>query len=557
MKLLFKILICITFCAIGLLNCANTGGLTGAGSETTNSLTGKVGSVDGNQVGNAIVHLIPASYDPVKDRLLPDSMTVTTNGSGEYVFRSIDTGEYNIFVQSQSGSTRALVLGVHVIDTVIAPHAMLSEVGAVRVIAPEDANKVIGYAYVPGTPLFVFFNNGCKPAILDSIPSGTIPEIVYSSTNSLVTSVLRSNVTVKSADTVVAANSAWAYTRRLFLNTTVSGASIMNTVYDFPVLVRLDQSMVDFSEVKAGGADLRFTTSDNRLLSYEIERWDSTSREAEIWVRVDTVLGNNDRQCIVMYWGNKDAQNISSSAATFDTSRGFQGVWHLGGEGTEMAYDATPNGYHGTPYSMTTASSVKGAVGMTRSFNGSSNYITMQNTAASRLNFSEDGVYSMSLWVYADTIDSIFHAIAGKGHEQYYMQYKCLKNNKATWEFVEFQDQSGWEYTQDSVTVELGAKKWVYLTGVRSGASQRFYINGEKVVDTAALMTGTYSRNSSENFMIGSYGRSITIPYAQGWSFFRGKIDEVRVSSVAPSDDWIRLCYMNQKADDALVVFDK
>ena len=36
---------------------------------------------------------------------------------------------------------------------------------------------------------------------------------------------------------------------------------------------------------------------------------------------------------------------------------------------------------------------------------------------------------------------------------------------------------------------------------------------------------------------------------------FKGKIDEVRLSNVSCSMDWIRLCYMNQKIDDALVVF--
>jgi hypothetical protein len=425
------------------------------------------------------------------------------------------------------------------------------------VALPEDANMAYGYVYIPGTPLFAFANSGGKPAIIGSVPPGVIPEIYYSSTNSTVSSVVRSNVTIKSADTVVVANPAWAHSRRLFLNTTISGSSVNNTVCDFPVLIRLNQSNFPFGEAKAGGVDLRFTTPDNRLLSYEIERWDSMNKEAEIWVRVDTIRGSNERQFIVMYWGNSNASNVSSSTATFDTSKGFQGVWHLAGAGADIAYDATANKYDGTSYSMSAESAVKGAVGMARSFNGTSNYIAMQNTAASRLSFSENGIYSMSLWVYADKIDSVFHAIAGKGHEQYYMQFKCLKTGKATWEFVEFQDQKGWEYTQDSTPPAPGAKQWVYLTGVRSGTSQKFYINGEKVVDSAALMEGVYGRDSSDNFIIGSYGRNISIPYAQGRSFFQGKIDEVRVSSVAVNDDWIRLSYMNQKADDALVVFEK
>ena len=137
------------------------------------------------------------------------------------------------------------------------------------------------------------------------------------------------------------------------------------------------------------------------------------------------------------------------------------------------------------------------------------------------------------------------------------MQLKCLGKNRATWEFVEFHNQAGWEYTEDSVSriPGAGAKTWMNLVGVRSGTSQRLYINGTLVIDTASLMAGAYARNITDNFMIGRYARQVTLPYSQGYSYFKGAIDEVRVCSFAPSEDWIKLCYMNQKSVDALVKF--
>jgi hypothetical protein len=258
-----------------------------------------------------------------------------------------------------------------------------------------------------------------------------------------------------------------------------------------------------------------------------------------------------------MYWGNPGASRTSSGITTFDTTTGFQGVWHLSDQGTTTAYDATANGYNGTLVSMTAASAIEGVISGSRSFNGTTSYIAMQNTSTGKLNFPENGHYSLSLWVYAETIDSSYHALAGKGHEHYYLQMKCFKTNKATWEFVEFKNGKGWEYTEDSTPPAPGTKQWIYLTGVRDGESQKLYINGIKVIDTISLMKGDYERNTSDNFCIGSYGRPVTIPYSQGWSFFKGKIDEVRVSSVAYNDDWIKLCYMNQKQDDALIRFAK
>lgn len=554
MKTFFKNSFAFILIASGFLRCT-VDHIAGAGSETTNSFTGTVASVDGTPAANATVRLIPALYNPVKDHPLPDSFTTTTNNQGKYEFRHINQGIYNVFVKHESSSTGALVFGVYaVVDTIAVPRATLSEMGSVRVIISQDNNKP-GYVYVPGTPFFAVSDSNAKQVVIDKVPPSVIPQITYSSKDSKAYSVIRYNIAVKPADTTVAANPSWAHSRRLFLNTTTSGASTTNPVYNFPVLVRLNQSTFDFSQTKAGGADLRFTTPDNRMLTYEIERWDSDNKEAEVWVRVDTIRGNDNHQFIVMYWGNPEATDVSNGAATFDTSAGFQGVWHLEGDGSDTAYDATANRYNGTPINMTAASEVTGSIGMARSFDSS--YLVMKNTASSRLNFDVNGVYSMSAWVYADLIDSIPHAIASKGHEQYYLQLKGVKNNRATWEFVDYIDQKGWEYTQDSVPPQPGANVWVYLTGVHSGTTQKMYINGKKVDEKTPVYSGTASRNTADNFTIGSHGRDVPIPYPQGFSYFHGKIDEVRVSSVAQSDDWIRLCYMNQKADDALVVFEK
>jgi hypothetical protein len=47
----------------------------------------------------------------------------------------------------------------------------------------------------------------------------------------------------------------------------------------------------------------------------------------------------------------------------------------------------------------------------------------------------------------------------------------------------------------------------------------------------------------------------VTIPYNEGWCYFKGMVDEVRVMNVAVSADWVKLSYMNQKAEDRLVEF--
>ena len=173
----------------------------------------------------------------------------------------------------------------------------------------------------------------------------------------------------------------------------------------FPVLIRLTGSAFDFSQAQTSGGDLRFAKSDNTPLPYEIERWDPAAGMAEVWVKVDTVLGNDNTHAITMYWGNPNVADSSNGAAVFDTASGFQGVWHLGEAGNTVAKDATINGFNGTLYGMTAASSVPGAIGIARNFDGASGYIQMIGTAAGKLNFSQNGFYAVSAWVCADTLD--------------------------------------------------------------------------------------------------------------------------------------------------------
>jgi len=345
---------------------------------------------------------------------------------------------------------------------------------------------------------------------------------------------------------------AWKSRSSMSLNTSASGADVKGDAVGFPVLIRLTKSDFDFSSAMPGGKDVRFAKSDNTPLRFEIERWDAGAGAAEIWVRVDTVYGNSTTQTIFMFWGNPNAAPISNSAAVFDTANGFQGVWHLDNAGNAPAKDATGNGYDGTPYNMTAASAVAGAIGGAREFDGVSGYIAMTGTADSKLSFSQNGSYTVSAWAYVDTFDSKYHVIVGKGHEQYYLKIKCF-GGSALWEFDEYEDKTGWAYTQ--VGNPPNSKSWVYLVGVRSGALQQLYINGELALDTFGIMAGTLQRNTGDDFTIGKYVRSVTAPYAEGYCAFSGKIDEVCVSSKARSADWIKLCYMNQRPDVKLVVF--
>jgi hypothetical protein len=235
----------------------------------------------------------------------------------------------------------------------------------------------------------------------------------------------------------------------------------------------------------------------------------------------------------------------------FDTAAGFQGVWHFSEQSGALAPDATINGFDASPMGSPTPLPTAGIIGNARIFNGTSAYFDMLNSANGKLNFPQHGVYCVSAWVNTASLSGAYQVIASKGDKQYNLEIKGATNE---WEFVEYQDTVGW----DETTFKASAQSWVFLAGIRFGAKEYLYVNGvcaDSMVYNLPFSAAdtTYGeihglRDATHDFMVGKMN-----DYPK--YFFNGKIDELRVLNIAPSADWIKLCYMNQKEPDALVQF--
>jgi biopolymer transport protein ExbB len=309
--------------------------------------------------------------------------------------------------------------------------------------------------------------------------------------------------------------------------------------------VRLSASNFTFSQAAGSGADLRFTKSDGiSPLPFEIESWDSSAAAAVVWVKADTVYGNDDSHFVLMHWGAPGAVPLSGPAAVFDTAAGFRAVWHLNGSGSAACLDATANRLDGTPSDTAPSRINNSVIGTGQGFNGMSSYFTINNSASGPLNFPDSGFYSISAWAYVMYLDNDYHVIVGKHDQQYGLQLMAIN----MWEFIEYAPTSHFE----SVRAEPQERAWTLVTAVRAGPREYLYINGFRADTGVIIVPDTMiTRDTTHDVMIGRHspaGSPVT-------RYFNGVIDEVRMSSVAYSADWIRLCYMNQKQGDALVVF--
>ena len=491
------------------------------GTEDVNTKTvvGKIYTTKSLPANNTHVQLIPAGYDPVHDTSLSADFSTTTGPDGEYSFKISDSGIYNVYAIDPVDHTRLLKTGVHIIEkTTNVGSDSLKQPSTIKIFLSGGLDTMLGYVFFPGTILAHQLSGKSGAIEIDSVPCGIVPPINYKVNSIAAPIVLSDSILVRPVDSMATVFIGWKFSKILRLNTTSSGAGISGNVIDFPILVRLNSGNFNFSEAQSGGSDLRFYKPDNTALPYEIEHWDTATRQAEIWVSVDTVYGNNNSQNILMYWGNPSATSASNGATAFDTTNGFQGVWHLGEASGSAAKDATINHFVGTP-SIPAPAAAAGMIGTGKHFDGVSQSFDMIGTGASKLTFAENGHYSLS----------------------------------AGWEFTEFHARSGWEI---AYYVPPVARSWKYLVGVRNGSSQYLYLDGQLVFTTNGYTPGdTLPRDTTSDVSIGRYLSYVT-ELKQGFAFFDGLIDEVRISNVSRSADWIRLEYMNQKADgDALVVF--
>jgi hypothetical protein len=494
----------------------------------------------GAPAARTIVQLIPSSYAAIGTAHSSALRTDTTDESGTYSFSHVDTGIYNIQAVQIDTRTRALVTSIAVdTDTVRVHSAMVTPPGRLLVVLSKSFDPVNGYLYIPGTTVAHLIDGMRDTLVLDSVPAGMIPGVCYTETDSPEQTVLRYSIAVSSGQTVTISNPVWKYSRQIYLNTTTTAAAVTGNVAGFPILIRLTNNNFNFSQAQSHGEDIRFSKSDNTPLAYEIERWDSANERAEIWVKADTVIGNDSTQYLQMYWGNPDARDSSNSAMVFDTADGFQGVWHMGQEGNTTVFDATANHYNGTPSGMNAAASVEGMIGCAQRFDGTSSYISLTGTAGSKLNFPQNGNYTFSSWVYTEVIDGKAHYVLSKSNDSYNLDL----STKNLWEIYDVEDGVGLQ----SVFAQPTSKQWKYLTGVCKGKDMRLYVDGI-CIDTTVVVISGVPHESGYDLHIGKRADS-------DYGYWNGMLDEVCLMNVSLSPDWIKLCYMNQRADDKLVIF--
>ncbi|MBN1760190.1 MAG: DUF2341 domain-containing protein [Chitinispirillaceae bacterium] len=521
--------------------CDCTSPVAGGSSQQGNGvMMGCVVSSDGSPSEGTQIRILPVDYfsNPDSSSENHEVITAVTDAGGNFSVTGVDTGNYTVEANDLESSAALVRLSLdEEYDTAntgtfsLAPYARIS-----GLVTGTEADQQ-RFVQIRGLERLVPVESDGTFSI-DNIPEGAFDLRVISG-DSIAEAVDILDVEVASEKTVsLAVQADGRFAHVLHLNTAASGAVVAGDVTDFPVLVRLTGKNFTFSQAQRDGSDLRFLNTRAGLLPYEIERWDPVAELAEVWVKVDTVFGDDSTQTMTMCWGNADVAAPEGTAMVFDTANGFAGVWHLSDDGDDIR-DATANRFTGANAETSTGA---GIIGSAREFTDG-DYIKISGlckapqsvtlSAWVRYDSTTEGqdVISIGDIVLIRVDDIIFdNGTAGSYHNDSIL----TDTNYAYASSGRFLAKTGWHHLAYSID-SAAHHQILYIDGVERAVS-----NDINPIYYEGLGTDTY---------FGIHGNGKT-----NFNYI-GLLDEARIHSSAVTSDWVKLCFMNQQIVDKLVVW--
>jgi len=294
------------------------------------------------------------------------------------------------------------------------------------------------------------------------------------------------------------------------------------TLTNFPALVILSTNLSGFRYTDFNGAntDLRFTdaTTTNEL-NYQVEKWDTTGN-SYVWVQVPRLTDSNTQICA--FWG-KSGQAVpayTTNGATW--SNGYVAVWHMS---ETNAQDSTSNRYHCTSISNQNA---QGLADGAQSFTNSNTYMTA-GPSISNNSLTIEG------WVKHNTLSASIQRYLSMGPGDAPV---IRHEGNGTLNFYFFDTNSAIHSLQVGSALTVGA--WYYVAGTYDGTSMQLFLNGSPIAGNA--VTAVVKPRSFAIFSA-----------ASSTEYLDGLLDELRLSSLARSSNWVWACWMNMASNSAFV----
>jgi len=325
-------------------------------------------------------------------------------------------------------------------------------------------------------------------------------------------------------------NGDWAFRKEITFDLSPTGADIAGTPSDVPILIRLSIGNFQyFGDAKPDGSDFVFISGDDKTpLKHHIERFDSQSQIAFVWVRVPRLTGGAKTDKIFLYYGNKKAVSGADAAGTYDASQVL--VYHFGAP-AGSAQDAT--GYKSEPSQFTAEVNPASLIGGGAKFSGAQIISIPANGA---VHLAAGKGLTVSAWVRfeAPQAQAYVAQLADQGRE-------FVLGISGTQAFGRFNGGTAPPVTLQQTT-QLTTGDWHHLA-LRIG-------DGRLTLLVDGVDAGHANADSQE------IGGALTIGGSStASSYYSGEMDELEVSNVVRSADWLKAAARSEGMVAPLIVY--
>jgi hypothetical protein len=339
-------------------------------------------------------------------------------------------------------------------------------------------------------------------------------------------------------------SNSWGYRKEIVIDRSMVSGTSESSQSDFPVLISLSSDGELRSRAQTDGDDILFTSSDGTTkLKHEIEIYTLGTGALIAWVKVPT-LSASANTTLYLYYGNPTCSSQQDAANVWDSN--YKAVYHMADNAANTTvFDSTSNARGGTNQVNTSTKTTTGQIDGALTYNGSSDYTSVTDSADVQV----ASVRTVSLWYNRSEKTSVMPRL-----------------------IVEAQDANnawGFSVSGDNDTLPNEVTFGYYIAGTMhgraspnnsiSGTGSNVYIvattDGTNV--SAIYINGASQTLQVQDLLVGTAGRLYIGARTDAARFFNGNLDEVRISSIARSADWIKTEYNNQSAPSSYITVSK
>ena len=332
----------------------------------------------------------------------------------------------------------------------------------------------------------------------------------------------------------------WQYRKEITINHTLIEGDHTN----FPILLNAVDTDLAY-HAQNDGDDLLFMDGieNARRLYHEIEMYDGSSGEIIAWVNI-TSLSSTEDTLLWMYYGNPSCGSQQHPIPTWDS--GYEAVWHMNDATISSIIDSTLNENTGIKHSPNNPLEISnGKIGNAQDFERDNNAFI---DAAGTFAVGEDDDITLSAWVNVEThiletSNSIMSTM--EGSTAYYVCIRLINQDdpidgKKGYFTCDDNSMSSTDSYTDTIFDE---GSWYYFCGVldRENSYMCTYKDGVQQTDIDDISDLGSCDDGSDLFFIGAHDPDYGLR-----GYYDGILDELRVSNVPRTSEWILTGYNNQ-----------